>query len=313
MRHSDNGTSASGGRSAACFTLAATVCVLACWAVSGCSSGREKELDEAYETLGGYELQVIVAPYFCDVCSIGTDKAGRCACCGKELVMAAGPRYSIDRAVAALKRRFAMVKMEEVRVTAERETIFMRLVGADKDEADRIRTLAGLTGRLGFFIEAGGDQKARAKAPDSREPAGTCPQGTFWTAVATSDENGKTGQSFILLMAEPVMTVADIASVRPDFGGAGWVLNFGLTEDGGSVLAGVTGRNVGARLAVILDGRCISAQAIRAKMEGNEFVATGDFDREEIFDIATVLGPGAWLEAPLVGLDEKWTNKESQK
>ncbi|MBD3232142.1 MAG: hypothetical protein GF315_00295, partial [candidate division Zixibacteria bacterium] len=43
------------------------------------------------------------------------------------------------------------------------------------------------------------------------------------------------------------------------------VVNFTLTKDGGRIFAGVTGANIGKRLAITLDGRVESAPEIRAK------------------------------------------------
>ena len=66
----------------------------------------------------------------------------------------------------------------------------------------------------------------------------------------------------------------------------------------------LTGRNVGKRLAIILDNTVYSAPVIRERISGGRASITGNFDIKEARDLAIVLRAGA-LPAPVHVAEER--------
>ncbi len=67
---------------------------------------------------------------------------------------------------------------------------------------------------------------------------------------------------------------------------------------GSKIFEDITGRNVGKRLAIILDGNVYSAPNIKDKISGGDAMISGSFALDEAKDLAIVLRAGA-LPAPL--------------
>jgi len=81
------------------------------------------------------------------------------------------------------------------------------------------------------------------------------------------------------------------------------VINFTLNSQGAEIFGDFTGKNVGKRLAVVLDSRVYSAPVIRERIGGGSGQISGGFTVKEAHDIAIALRSGALL-AP-VFLEEK--------
>ncbi len=75
-------------------------------------------------------------------------------------------------------------------------------------------------------------------------------------------------------------------------------VSINLTGHGSKVFANITEKNVGKRLAIVLDGVVRSAPVIQEKILGGSAQITGSFTHEEATDLAIVLRVGA-LPAPV--------------
>ena len=71
-----------------------------------------------------------------------------------------------------------------------------------------------------------------------------------------------------------------------------------LTGRGGKVFAQITEKNVGKRMAIVLDNNVRSAPVIRERILGGSAQISGSFTHEEASDLAIVLRVGA-LPAPV--------------
>lgn len=84
-----------------------------------------------------------------------------------------------------------------------------------------------------------------------------------------------------------------------------WVVDFELDREGAAQFARVTSRNVGRRLAIVLDGVVRSAPQIKEPIpNGRGQITTGDRKGDQSKDLATVLNSGA-LPARLVVEEER--------
>lgn len=70
-------------------------------------------------------------------------------------------------------------------------------------------------------------------------------------------------------------------------------VNFTLTRAGGRIFARVTGANIGKPLAIVLDGRVITAPNIESRVPDRGRITMGGSDYEEAADLAIMLRAGA--------------------
>ncbi|MBN1354192.1 MAG: protein translocase subunit SecD [Candidatus Omnitrophica bacterium] len=77
-----------------------------------------------------------------------------------------------------------------------------------------------------------------------------------------------------------------------------------FNNKGAAAFAELTGRNVGKRLAIVLDGNVYSAPVIREKIPSGRGQITGNFSVQEANDLAIVLRAGA-LPAPVEVIEER--------
>ena len=82
------------------------------------------------------------------------------------------------------------------------------------------------------------------------------------------------------------------------------IVSFRFDAQGGQTFGRVTTENVNKRLAIVLDGKVVSAPNIQTPIMGGSGIITGRFTVQETVDLALVLRAGA-LPAPLTILEER--------
>jgi protein-export membrane protein SecD len=82
------------------------------------------------------------------------------------------------------------------------------------------------------------------------------------------------------------------------------IVNLRMTDDGADVFERLTGRNVGERLAIVLDGVVKSAPVIRNRIPGGRAQIEGIDSIEEARDLSIILRAGA-LPAPIKIIEER--------
>jgi len=82
------------------------------------------------------------------------------------------------------------------------------------------------------------------------------------------------------------------------------VINFTLNSQGAEIFGDFTGKNIGNRLAIVLDGKVYSAPVIRERIGGGSGQISGGFSVEEASDLAIALRSGA-LPAPIKLLEKR--------
>jgi SecD/SecF fusion protein len=96
---------------------------------------------------------------------------------------------------------------------------------------------------------------------------------------------------------------ANLASGNSATGG--WEVPFELNREGGRIFAEVTGKNVGKRLAIILDNKLYMAPNIQVRIpNGRGVITLGGGTAAEARDMSIVLKAGA-LEAPLEIMEKR--------
>ncbi len=108
-----------------------------------------------------------------------------------------------------------------------------------------------------------------------------------------------------LLKAIPILNGSQIVDARVSFDqGNQPIINFTLNALGARIFGDFTGKNVGARLAVVLDGKVYSAPVIRERIGGGSGQISGGFTVDEAGNVAIALRSGA-LPAPVKMLEKR--------
>ena len=81
-------------------------------------------------------------------------------------------------------------------------------------------------------------------------------------------------------------------------------VGFSFKNAGAKKFANATRENVGRRLAIVLDGKVISAPVINSPITGGQGIITGNFTVQTANDLALLLRSGA-LPAPLIVVEER--------
>jgi protein-export membrane protein SecD len=138
------------------------------------------------------------------------------------------------------------------------------------------------------------------------------PQGYEVLLGAPEQHEGRTVRRLYLLKAEPEMLGSAIKDARPSpYQGSEpglantWIVSLRLDRKDAATFAQVTGRNIGRRLAIVLDNVVKSAPVIQSRIpDGNAMITTNDVNPDESRDLAIVLRSGA-LPAPVNIVEER--------
>ncbi len=123
---------------------------------------------------------------------------------------------------------------------------------------------------------------------------------------------GRRVRRLYVLKAEPEMLGSAIKDARPapyqgsEAGLANtWIVSLKLERRDAATFSQVTGRNIGRRLAIVLDGVVKSAPVIQSRIpDGNAMITTNEVNPDEARDLAIVLRSGA-LPAPVNIVEER--------
>ena len=126
------------------------------------------------------------------------------------------------------------------------------------------------------------------------------------------ESQGRRVRPLYLLKKQAELTGSAISDARPSpyqgsEAGLGntWIVSLKLDRKAAAQFASVTGRNVGRRLAIVLDNVVRTAPVIKERIAGGEaMITTGDVNPDKSKDLAIVLRSGA-LPAPVKVSEER--------
>jgi protein-export membrane protein SecD len=138
------------------------------------------------------------------------------------------------------------------------------------------------------------------------------PQGYEFQFGPSEAVEGSPVRRLYMLKAEPEMLGSAIKDARPaPYSGSEpgmantWIVSLRLGRKDAAVFAQVTGRNIGRRLAIVLDNVVKSAPVIQTRIpDGNAMITTNNVNPDESRDLAIVLRSGA-LPAPVNIVEER--------
>ncbi|GGF51669.1 protein translocase subunit SecD [Terasakiella brassicae] len=199
-------------------------------------------------------------------------------------------RSAVEQSIEIVRRRIDETGTKEPNIQRQGDDrILIQLPGIDNPED--VKRLLGKTAKMTFHL-------VNHTVTPEDILAGRIPPGTIALPDA-ENENTK------IAVRRKVEVSGDmLIDSQPTFQDAQPVVSFTFNALGGKKFGQVTSKNVNRRLAIVLDGKVISAPNIQGPILGGSGIITGRFSVQEANDLSLLLRAGA-LPAPLVILEER--------
>lgn len=202
--------------------------------------------------------------------------------------------WALSQALETIRNRIDKFGVAEpvIQKQGEREVV-IQLPGLRDPE--RVKKLIGETAVLEFRLLDDSIDPVRALR-EGRVPYGS----EILYQVTTDQTTGVTDKVPYLVSKDVLLTGDSLTDARVAFNTQFNEPYVSLTFDsnGARIFERITSRNVGKRLAIVLDGKVQSAPQIREAIGGGRAQISGGFGYEEAADLAIMLRAGA-LPAPV--------------
>ena len=206
--------------------------------------------------------------------------------------------FTLEQSLETIRNRIDQFGVAEPIIQRQGdENIVVQLPGIQ--DPQRAKDLIGRTAVLEF--------KMLADVPDGDEIIAGKKSSPPGTQILNGVEvNRSTGRTRYLVQSQTLMTGDTIADalVRPATQLEGPYVAIELNARGAKLFDDLTERNVGKRMAIILDNTVYSAPVIRERISGGRASITGNFSVNDARDLAIVLRAGA-LPAPVNVIEER--------
>ncbi len=215
-------------------------------------------------------------------------------------------REALDQTVQAIRSRLDQYGVDDPEIEMEPgDKISIRLPAVEDPQRviRLIRSNAQLEFRFVRFRALGG---ANSREEILQHYGGQLPEDLEILEGDVRGENGEvTGTKYYAVERQRILTGRDFKNARPGRGQFGQpIVEFQLQPTATETFGEATGANVGSAIAIVLNGRVVSAPVIRSRIGGGMGVIEGSFTEAEIQDLVTVLRSGA-LPVSVVVLEEQ--------
>jgi len=190
--------------------------------------------------------------------------------------------YALDHSLEIVRRRIDEVGTKDPTILRRgNDRILIELPGLDNP--NRIKNLLGQTANLTFRLVSEDDNN-------------------FGSEILFFEE----GTKKLRVNKRIILNGDNLINARPDFSNSTneTTVNFTLDRVGAKKFARITSKNIGKKLAIILDNKIISAPQIRESIMGGNGQISGNFTFQSATDLALLLRSGALL-APLKIIEER--------
>ncbi len=203
-------------------------------------------------------------------------------------------RSAVKQAVEKIRNRVDQFGVAEPHITTEGDRrLIVQLPGIR--EPQRAINLIGQTALLEFkLVDEEGNVEGAVRDKSK------IPEGDQLLSERRRDAQGVETRTPLLIKRQAIVTGDALvnASARPRSDVPGWEVDFQFNQEGARVFGEATTRNVGRRLAIVLDDVVHSAPVIQEPITGGRGRITGSYTDKEAADLALVLRAGA-LPAPV--------------
>ena len=226
---------------------------------------------------------------------IDTAESGQITVHWSDFALRERTKAIVEQSIEIVGRRVDETGTREPTIQREGEDrILIQLPGVKDPE--RIKQLLGKTAKLTFHLV-----DPSASAADAQ--AGHVPPGDVLLPGLEKDtERGL--PAYYVLKKRVVVGGERLTDAQPTVEQGRPVVSFRFDTAGGKRFGDATRDNVGRQLAIVLDGKVISAPVIREPILGGNGIISGSFTTQEANDLALLLRAGA-LPAPLTVLEER--------
>ncbi|MBV8866019.1 MAG: protein translocase subunit SecD [Acidobacteriaceae bacterium] len=195
-------------------------------------------------------------------------------------------KNTLDKKINALGLSEATVQQRREDADSE---LLVQLPGVD--DPARVKQILQTAAQLELDEVKGGPYASREEALAQNN--GVLPLGTKLIGSASNDSNARGGGVY-LVSRTPVVRGPDIRDARPEQGqtSRGWETAFVLSQDAAKRFSAFTGANIGKPLAIVLDGKVLSAPRINGQISDNG-VIDGLGGQQEASDLALNLKAGS--------------------
>ena len=202
---------------------------------------------------------------------------------------------AVNQSIEIIRRRVDETGTREPVIQRQgQDRVLVQLPGLKDPE--RIKALLGRTAKMTFHL-------VDEKTPVADARRGRMPPGSM--LVPSADDVDPQGNPVLYVVRKRVSISGDrLVDAQPSFQQNQPVVSFRFDTLGGKKFGDLTSENVNNRLAILLDGKVISAPVIRSPILGGSGIITGRFTTEEVNDLALLLRAGA-LPAPMTILEER--------
>ena len=168
------------------------------------------------------------------------------------------------------------------------ERILIQVPGATKREIERLKERIIRMGKLEFRL-CTTDEGKRADARKGRPVPGYY---VHWVEKLTGERGDWDSERWYLVSNRIELTGERLAHVFPDVKQLEPVVGFQFDTRGSKIFARITERNINSPLAIILDGRLVSAPTIQSRISGRGIIE-GSFTQEKVNDMIATLRAGS--------------------
>ena len=204
---------------------------------------------------------------------------------------------AIDQAVETIRNRLDQFGLAEPLVARQgEEKILVELAGIkSQEEEQRARELISRAAKLELMaVDEDRDARVNVMSASDAQSYGD---------IILEDE--KNPQMKYLVREIPILDGGMLTNAQVGFDQNNRpVINFSLNAEGAEIFGDFTGRSVGKRLAIVLDGKVYSAPNINERIGGGSGQISGNYTVLEAKDLAIALRSGALL-APIYLMEKR--------
>ncbi len=200
-------------------------------------------------------------------------------------------KSAVDQSIEIVRRRIDETGVREPTIQRQGEDrILIQLPGVDDPE--RIKRLLGKTAKMSFHL-----------VNDNVAPGSRAPADSHWLpSVEYKDAAGAVQR--VLVNKRVMVSGENLIDSQPTFENGRPVVSFRFDSFGAKKFGDATKRNVNRRMAIVLDGKVISAPRINEPILGGSGIISGQYTTQSAQDLSLLLRAGA-LPAPLTILEER--------
>ena len=203
---------------------------------------------------------------------------------------------AVDRAIEVIRNRIDQFGVGEMSIQRQgKDRIIVQLPGVT--DRERALEIIGKTAHLEFKIVS--DNVEDLKRALNNEPVPGYELKYLETERGSSEP--------VLVETSANLTGDLLVNAKTEFSSRGFgepYVSITFNAKGGQIFANVTATNIGKRLAIVLDGKVVSAPVIREAIPSGQAQISGNFSVEQANDLSVILRAGA-LPAPVTVEEER--------